>query len=272
MGKLKKAGQNSKAVEARERKAAAAAEKNAAKNKAKEDAKWADNDPRAAKRQAKKKSQAEKDAEAQERKAAARAQLAAEEAALSKSKAKGKAAKTGPTQYQLAKQRELAAQRRAKEEAAARAADTTPVHEQPLVENRNRELAEVRYSPLSSLSLSLSLSLCLSLSLSLSLCVCVCVCVLTAAILFLSVLLFLQLRAEGHIDASNIDAAVADLSMNEPGVDKHPEKRRKALHRAFEERMIPILRAENPGLRLSQLKEMCFKQWQSSPENPSNQK
>jgi len=29
--------------------------------------------------------------------------------------------------------------------------------------------------------------------------------------------------------------------------------------------------AENPGLRLSQLKERLFKQWQKAPENPMNQ-
>ncbi len=40
--------------------------------------------------------------------------------------------------------------------------------------------------------------------------------------------------------------------------DKHPEKRRKAAFKAFEERMMPIVKAEKPGMRLSQYQEMIF--------------
>lgn len=40
---------------------------------------------------------------------------------------------------------------------------------------------------------------------------------------------------------------------------------------SFEERMLPRLKQENPTLRLSQLKEMLWKLWQKSPENPFNQ-
>ena len=40
---------------------------------------------------------------------------------------------------------------------------------------------------------------------------------------------------------------------------------------AFEERELPILKAENPSLRLSQLKELMAKKWKKAPENPLNQ-
>lgn len=54
-------------------------------------------------------------------------------------------------------------------------------------------------------------------------------------------------------------------------VDKHPEKRMKAAYLAFEEKMLPQLKAEYPTHRLSQLKQMLHKEWLKSPENPVNQ-
>ncbi len=54
-------------------------------------------------------------------------------------------------------------------------------------------------------------------------------------------------------------------------VDRHPERRMKAAYAAYEEKWLPILKEENPGLRLSQLKERLFRQWQKAPENPMNQ-
>lgn len=44
----------------------------------------------------------------------------------------------------------------------------------------------------------------------------------------------------------------------------------KAAYNAFEERRLKELKLENPSLRLSQLKQMIFKEWQKSPENPLN--
>lgn len=55
-------------------------------------------------------------------------------------------------------------------------------------------------------------------------------------------------------------------------VDRHPEKRIKAAYTAFEEVTLPRLKAENPTLRLSQLKQMLRKEWLKSPQNPLNQK
>jgi hypothetical protein len=76
--------------------------------------------------------------------------------------------------------------------------------------------------------------------------------------------------------ASNLDDALSLMeSLNvEPStgtLDRHPERRMKAAYAAFVDRELPILKAENPGLRLSQLKERLFRAWQKSPDNPFNQ-
>eukprot|EP01006_Ploeotia_vitrea_P024371 TRINITY_DN57162_c0_g1_i1.p2 TRINITY_DN57162_c0_g1~~TRINITY_DN57162_c0_g1_i1.p2 ORF type:complete len:241 (-),score=49.08 TRINITY_DN57162_c0_g1_i1:2389-3060(-) len=74
---------------------------------------------------------------------------------------------------------------------------------------------------------------------------------------------------EGEVSATTIDEAIGALSSKPaPAVDQHPERRMKAAHLAYEERMIPIIRKENPGLKLSQIKAQIFKEWQKSPENP----
>ena len=39
----------------------------------------------------------------------------------------------------------------------------------------------------------------------------------------------------------------------------------------FEEQEIARLKADNPGLKLSQLKERAFKNWDKHPDNPKNQ-
>jgi Protein of unknown function (DUF1014). len=54
-------------------------------------------------------------------------------------------------------------------------------------------------------------------------------------------------------------------------VDKHPEKRAKAAYEEFEQLRLPELKADNPSLRLSQLKQMLRKEWMKHPDNPFNQ-
>jgi len=73
-----------------------------------------------------------------------------------------------------------------------------------------------------------------------------------------------------RISARSVDEAIGKLSV-EISVDKHPEKRMKAAYLAYESTNLPILKQENPSLKLSQLKEMLWKQWQKAPENPMNQ-
>lgn len=61
-------------------------------------------------------------------------------------------------------------------------------------------------------------------------------------------------------------------STKEAEIDRHPEKRVKAAYASFEGRMMPIVKEQNPTLRLSQLKQILKKEWMKSPENPLNQK
>lgn len=58
----------------------------------------------------------------------------------------------------------------------------------------------------------------------------------------------------------------------EEEADRHPERRLKAAYGLFEEKNLPILKAENPNLRLSQLKQLLKKDWMKSPDNPLNQR
>lgn len=73
---------------------------------------------------------------------------------------------------------------------------------------------------------------------------------------------------KGDIQASGIDSALSAMSVSKG--DDHPEKRMKALHKAFEERMMPEMRKEFPGLKRSQYQEKIFNLWKKSPENPMN--
>ncbi|GAB5368168.1 hypothetical protein AAMO2058_001295500 [Amorphochlora amoebiformis] len=88
---------------------------------------------------------------------------------------------------------------------------------------------------------------------------------------------YLQKQQEqaGVSVAYGIEDTIAKLSTITTGdakVDRNPEKRRKALYRAFEEREMARMRAEFPKLKRSQLKERIFEAWKRSPENPMNQK
>jgi hypothetical protein len=74
---------------------------------------------------------------------------------------------------------------------------------------------------------------------------------------------------EDTISARSLSEAFEKLAA-EDKEDLHPEKRMKAAFRAYEEVHLPILRQENPSLKLSQIKEILWKQWQKAPENPMN--
>ncbi|KAK5622951.1 hypothetical protein CRENBAI_021950 [Crenichthys baileyi] len=77
---------------------------------------------------------------------------------------------------------------------------------------------------------------------------------------------------EGTEEARTIEDAIAVLSMGPEDLDRHPERRMKAAFTAFEEANMPRLKAENPNMRLSQLKQHLKKEWAKSPENPLNQR
>jgi hypothetical protein len=57
------------------------------------------------------------------------------------------------------------------------------------------------------------------------------------------------------IDLLEITTKGTDAVRGNNNIEKHPERRMKSAWAAFEEREMPILKSENPGLRLSQLSE-----------------
>jgi hypothetical protein len=65
--------------------------------------------------------------------------------------------------------------------------------------------------------------------------------------------------------------SIDDATVKTKDVEKHPERRFKGALAAFEERELPNFKKDNPGLRLTQLKEIMYKAFQKSPENPFNQ-
>eukprot|EP01112_Ceratiomyxa_fruticulosa_P011853 TRINITY_DN3257_c0_g2_i1.p1 TRINITY_DN3257_c0_g2~~TRINITY_DN3257_c0_g2_i1.p1 ORF type:complete len:227 (-),score=70.70 TRINITY_DN3257_c0_g2_i1:283-963(-) len=84
----------------------------------------------------------------------------------------------------------------------------------------------------------------------------------------------LSQHEQDEIDGKAIHARSVDQAIEKLGsekvvpADKHPERRLKAAYLEYEARELPILKQENPGLKHSQLKELLWKQWQKSPENP----
>mmetsp|Transcript_39405 Transcript_39405/g.58526 ORF Transcript_39405/g.58526 Transcript_39405/m.58526 type:complete len:250 (-) Transcript_39405:223-972(-) len=68
-------------------------------------------------------------------------------------------------------------------------------------------------------------------------------------------------------EMSGIDGALKTLNVSS-GTDV---KSQKALYLAYEERMLPQVKDDYPGLRLTQYKEKIFDKWKKSPENPKNQ-
>ena len=90
-----------------------------------------------------------------------------------------------------------------------------------------------------------------------------------------------MLEGTGDQDRNNLNAPMGDMSC---GIDaalgylsigmqdiKNSEKKRKGLHKVFEERMMPEMKSDYPGLKMSQYKERFFTLWKKSPENPTNQ-
>lgn len=82
-------------------------------------------------------------------------------------------------------------------------------------------------------------------------------------------------KGASALNASGIDNALDALDLtadsNEVKLDRHPERRFKAAYAKFEERRLPEIEAENPGLRKNQRVEIARKEFERSPENPFNQ-
>lgn len=72
------------------------------------------------------------------------------------------------------------------------------------------------------------------------------------------------------INASSLDDALAALdAANDTKVDK---VKLRAAWEAFETAELPRVKEEKPGLKLQQYKEMVWKAWQKSPQNPLRQR
>ncbi|KAJ7221606.1 DUF1014-domain-containing protein [Mycena pura] len=69
------------------------------------------------------------------------------------------------------------------------------------------------------------------------------------------------------LDVVTAKADKASVGQQAAGIERHPE----AAFEAYQERELPVLRKEHPGLRLQQYKDMMFKAFQKAPENPFNQ-
>ncbi|XP_022096741.1 coiled-coil domain-containing protein 124-like isoform X2 [Acanthaster planci] len=85
-------------------------------------------------------------------------------------------------------------------------------------------------------------------------------------------LVLAEQAADGYAVGRNVEEAISALSVDEPASEKHPERRMKAAYKAFEELHLPRLKAENPNLRMSQLRQMLKKDWARSSDNPLNQR
>ncbi|EQC40661.1 hypothetical protein SDRG_01739 [Saprolegnia diclina VS20] len=73
------------------------------------------------------------------------------------------------------------------------------------------------------------------------------------------------------LEATSVEDALALLSTDDKGNERHPERRAKAAYKAFEEVTMPQLKEDYPGLKLSQYKQRLSEMWRKSPQNPLNQ-
>ena len=83
-------------------------------------------------------------------------------------------------------------------------------------------------------------------------------------------------KKETTLNATGIDNALDALSLtsaqqNSEKVERHPERRFKAAYKAYEERRLPEIESEHPGLRRNQMVELVRKEFEKSEENPFNQ-
>ncbi|KDO28322.1 hypothetical protein SPRG_06372 [Saprolegnia parasitica CBS 223.65] len=78
-------------------------------------------------------------------------------------------------------------------------------------------------------------------------------------------------HASDALEATSVEDALALLSTDDKGNERHPERRAKAAYKAFEEATMPQLKEDYPGLKLSQYKQRLSDMWRKSPQNPLNQ-
>ncbi|KAH9370057.1 hypothetical protein HPB48_001934 [Haemaphysalis longicornis] len=197
----KKFGTNTKSAEARAKKEAVKTAEKEKKERAEQEALWADDDKHIARKQQRKEEKDKKKTEQLEKKAALKQMYDEEMNSIKAAKARA----------EKVTRAEIAALAERQQQKAQKNPEDLLLHEKPLEENINRVIVE-------------------------------------------------------GDEARTVEDAIADAP-----VDRHPERRAKAAYDAFEKANLPLLKAENPNLRLSQLKQMIRKDWMKSPENPLNQ-
>ncbi|KAJ1887138.1 hypothetical protein LPJ66_009271 [Kickxella alabastrina] len=219
--------ENSKVSAAKERKAAAQAEKDSQKRldkEAKDSAEW----NKGAKQGGKKEDQEAKRLERLAKKQEADALLRAEEREIEKSAA----AKTGPAKLAPVQPKRQPVLRGAEKKAAAKEAAIEEI------EHVHRPMETFAASNIDD-----------------------------ALDLFDNI----HISTNDDEAAAAVDGAQARKSGMGAVIDRHPERRAKAAYPAYLERELEIMKVEHPGLRQLQMRELIWKSWLKSPENPMNQ-
>jgi len=75
-----------------------------------------------------------------------------------------------------------------------------------------------------------------------------------------------RLEGRDNVEAKDVDEALELFEKED--IDVNPEKRRKAAFEAYLSTNLPRIKEDKPGLRLNQYKNMLFKEFQTSKENP----
>ena len=79
---------------------------------------------------------------------------------------------------------------------------------------------------------------------------------------------------EKTLNASGIDNALDALTLTgdqkNQQMDRHPERRYAAAYKIYEERRLPEIKKEKPGLRRQQQLEVIRKEFEKHPDNPFN--
>lgn len=80
-------------------------------------------------------------------------------------------------------------------------------------------------------------------------------------------------RDDSVIEAHSVAEAIAKMTLPDVPLppDRHPERRLKASFKAFEEAELTRLKEEKPGLTHTQYRDLIWKLWKKSPDNPLNQ-
>lgn len=69
-----------------------------------------------------------------------------------------------------------------------------------------------------------------------------------------------------------LEASVTGAGVQMPRDVRYPERRFKVVFEAYLAREVPKMSEEHPGLRYPRYKELLFRRFRKSPENPSDQR